>query len=198
MLVRMPSTSLAHWGRVSLVLALAGLWLSSSCTPSEDTEPFIPAREGPTQPAANGDLLSADDACARLLAAAEDAYDRLGCDERKVSECPGFLGPAGGNGCYEYDEKSISECESAYDDARSCQVLPCIVTAQRNDQLPGCELADNGAGGQGGVSSLGGAPNGGAGPEQGGDGPLPEAGAPGMVEVGGAPGAGGAPSGGAP
>jgi hypothetical protein len=183
MLARMPPISLTHWGRVSLVLALVGLPLSVSCTSSEDTEPFIPAQEGPTQPAGNGSFVSAHDACSRLLNAAKSAFGRLGCEDQGAGECPAFLQPAGGNGCYEYDEKSVSECEAAYDDAKACRVLPCIVTAQRNDELPGCELLDTGGGGQGGGASLGGAPGS---PAAGGESPLPEGGAP--TAGGGSPG----------
>jgi len=192
----MPFASLAGWGRVSLAVALAGPWLSASCTPSEDTEPFIPAREGPSQPSASGALVSADIACERLRAAAEDAYDRLNCDDPSADECPAFLGPAGGNGCYEYDDGSIAKCEAAYEEARSCQGLPCIVTAERNDQLPGCgpHSGAGGDGGDGGQPSFGGAPSG---TGQGGEAPLLGAGAPGASGAAGASdggtGAGGAP-----
>jgi hypothetical protein len=183
MLARMPFASLARWGRVSLVVALPGLWLSASCTPSEDTEPFIPAREGPSQASGRGTLVSADIACERLRAAAEDAYDRLRCDDLSAGDCPAFLGPAGGNGCYEYADESIAKCEAAYEDARSCQALPCVVTGERNDRLPGCE--QSGEGGDGGQGALGGAPNGGSG--QGGEAPLLGAGAPGASAAAGAP-----------
>jgi hypothetical protein len=110
-----------------------------------------------------------------------------------LADCPGYVRPGGASGCYEYYEDSVEACEKSYEDARSCGPLaPCIVSAERNDELPTCELLDTSAGGQGGASPAGGADAGGAdaggaspgGAAQGGAGPLPEAGAPAM---GGAP-----------
>ena len=151
MFVRIPSASLSRWARTGLVLALSGLPLFASCTSSEDTEPFVPAREGATQPDANGDLLSEDDACAIVHKAAKAAYERFNCDG-EVAECPGFLRPGGGNGCYEYYSDSVTACESAYEDAASCRSLsPCIVSAKRNDELATCETVDTTTGGAGGA-----------------------------------------------
>lgn len=177
-----------------LVSALVGLSLVPSCTKSEDTEPFVPASEGAIQPEGGGDLLTEEDACSRLAGALLAARKRLGCTGPKPAECPGFLRPGGGDGCYEYSEDSVEACEGAYEDAFSCSDLaPCIVTAERNDSLPTCELSSTGEGGAGGVAAAGGATSGGA-PA------LPEAGAPsegGAAGAAGAPVSGGAPSGGA-
>src|SRR6185369_13901765 len=107
MFARMPFASLSRWGRTCLVLSLAGLPLFASCTTSEDTEPFVPAVEGATQPGADGALISEDDACDQLLKAEKAAYKRLGCDAPSFPECPGFLRPGGGSGCYEYSEGSV-------------------------------------------------------------------------------------------
>lgn len=160
MFARMPSASLRHGGRVGLVLVLAGAALLPSCTKSEDTEPFVPATEGPTQPAGNGSYISGESACSRLFEVAKAAYARLDCEDGSLAGCPGFLGPAGANGCYEYDEKSVSACEAVYEGAESCRALPCVVTARRNDALRGCVLAEPAAGGQGGEASSGGASTG--------------------------------------
>jgi hypothetical protein len=154
MFVRNPSASLSRWGRTSLLVALTGLPLYASCTTSEDTEPYVPAREGASQPQGKGDLLSEDDACAVLRKAAKDAYSRLHCDA-ELAECPGFLRPGGGNGCYEYYSDSIDTCQKSYDDATSCRTLsPCLATAVRNDDLPTCEMVDSGTGGAAGAGPV--------------------------------------------
>ena len=159
MFARNPFASWAHWARSSLVLALCGLPLYASCTKSEDTEPYVPAAEGAQQPDGDGDLTSEDSACARLREATEDAYDRLGCEAPALADCPGFLRPGGGSGCYEYREGSVSACEDAYEDARTCRELtPCIATAVLNTELATCELVTSeevGAGGAGGAAAGG-------------------------------------------
>ncbi|MDF3069363.1 MAG: hypothetical protein K0R38_4964 [Polyangiaceae bacterium] len=193
MFARIPSALLPRRGHLLLVSALVGLAVVSSCTKSEDTEPFVPASEGAIQPEGGGTLLTEEEACGRLLDAYAAARKSLGCPGPKLSECPGFLRPGGGNACYQYSERSVEACEEAYDDAFSCQSLsPCIVTAERNDALPTCELPGSGAGGMGGVANEGGAPPVGGAPT------LPEAGAPSEGgAAGAAAGLGGAPAGGA-
>ncbi len=166
MFARIPSASLSFWGRSSLALAFLGLPLYASCTSSEDTEPFVPAVEGASQSKGEGTLIAEEDACARLLSAAKDAYKRLGCDAPDFVECPGFLRPGGGSGCYEYYEGSVATCEKTYKDAPSCRELsPCLAVAERNDALATCEQVevpgDGGAGGAG-VGPAAGATNGGA------------------------------------
>lgn len=183
MFARIPSASLSHWGRVSLVSALLGLPLFASCTKSEDTEPFVPAVEGARQPSGEGDLVSEADACARLLDAAKEAYDRLGCDAPAFPKCPGFLRPGGGSGCYEYYDDSVAACVKSYEDAPSCRELsPCLATAERNETLETCELVDDGTGGAGGAAAGGAGPAAGAGgvPSDGGAPPVADAGAAGM------------------
>lgn len=183
MFARIPSASLSHWGRVSLVSALLGLPLFASCTKSEDTEPFVPAVEGARQPSGEGDLVSEADACARLLDAAKEAYDRLGCDAPAFPKCPGFLRPGGGSGCYEYYDDSVTACVKSYEDAPSCRELsPCLATAERNETLETCELVDDGTGGAGGAAAGGAGPAAGAGgvPSDGGAPPVADAGAAGM------------------
>jgi hypothetical protein len=173
-----------------LCLAVGAL-VFASCTTDEDTEPHVPSVPGATQPEGSGALLSEADACERARSAALDAYDRLGCDET-FAECPAFLRPGGGSGCYEYREGSIEACEQAYEEASSCRNLgPCLVTAEQNLDLDTCEqiTPDPGAGGAGGMGpGVGGTDTGGAAP-------LPIGGAdPG---TGGIPALGGSPSGGA-
>jgi hypothetical protein len=181
MFARIPSSSLPLWGRTCLISAFLGLPLYASCTASEDTEPFVPAAQGAAQPPADGELVSEADACARLLKAANAAYDRLGCDAPSFPKCPGFLRPGGANGCFEYYDDSVTACVSAYEEARTCHELsPCLATAERNDELETCEQVDLGTGGAGGAPA-GGAPSvaGTGGASEGGAGPVPEAGAPG-------------------
>jgi hypothetical protein len=183
MFARNPSASLSHWGRTCLISALLGLPLYASCTSSEDTEPFVPAVEGARQPKGAGALVSEDDACGRLLKAANAAYKRLGCTAPDFPECPGFLRPGGGSGCYEYFDESVSACEETYEKAPSCRELsPCLATAQLNEELATCEKVDvaepsGGAGGAAGAGPVAGAGMGGM--AEGGTPALPEAGAAG-------------------
>ena len=189
MFARNPSASLSAWGRSCLLSALLGLPLFASCAASEDTEPFVPAAEGASQPQGSGAVVTEDDACARLLKAANAAYDRLGCTPPSFPKCPGFLRPGGGSGCYEYFDDSVTACVSAYENAPSCRELsPCLATAQLNEQLATCERVDVGAGGAGAAGT------GAGGAAEGGSAALPDAGAPGM---GGSPSAAGQSAGGA-
>jgi hypothetical protein len=198
MFARNPSASVSHWGRTCLLSALLGLPLFASCTGSEDTEPFVPAVEGARQPQGSGALVSEDDACERLLKAAEAAYERLDCSSPTFPDCPGFLRPGGGSGCYEYFDDSVSACEQTYDQAASCRELsPCLATAQLNEDLPTCERVGviepvGGAGGAAGAGAVAGAGTGGM--PEGGSATVPEAGAAGASGSGGAAGqsAGGA------
>lgn len=194
MFARIPSVLLPRQGRLLLLSALAGLVLVPSCTKSEDTEPYIPASEGAKQPSGGGALLSEEEACGRLRDAAVAAEKRLRCDNPDPAECPGFLRPGGGSGCYEYSQGSITACEKSYEAATTCRALvPCIATAVRNDELETCELnvGQGGAGGMG-ATSPGGAPSGGTG--EGGMGPVPVVGGAGAANAG-APAAGAATGG---
>jgi hypothetical protein len=166
-----------------------GLPLAASCTKSEDTEPYVPAQQGATQPSASGALISEADACDRLRQAYEGTYDDLGCDLPEPPDCPGFIRPGAGSGCYEYYEDSVAACEKAYEDTQSCSSLvPCVVSSKRNDELATCvqptSSAGGGAGGQSATGQAGGvADSGGA--------PVIEGGAPAMAGAG--PAAGGLP-----
>lgn len=165
MFVRNPSASLTRWGRTSLLVALLGLPLYASCTKSEDTEPFVPATQGAQQPGAEGALISEDDACERVRAAYAKAYDDLGCNFAEPPECPVFIRPGAGAGCFEYYEGSVAACEQAYGDVSSCSAFPlCVVSAKRNDALPTCVMVETGTGGAGGQGpdAAGGAAQGGA------------------------------------
>lgn len=175
-----------RWGVTGLLLSLAGLALCASCTSSEDTEPFVPAVEGARQPGGSGALLSEDEACERVREAAEAAYGRLRCEAPSFVECPAYVRPGGASGCFEYFEDSVRACEKAYESAATCGgIAPCVVSAQRNDELATCELAELGAGGQGGGSAVGGA-GGASGNAEGGAGPQPLGGAPGASGAAGA------------
>jgi hypothetical protein len=178
MIARARYFTRSPWGRTGLLLLTAILPVYLSCTTDQDTEPFVPALPGATQPVATGSLLSEREACERLLEAATAAYSEHDC-ELEHAGCPDFVRPAGASGCYQYSEASVEDCESSYAAATSCSNLaPCFVTAIENTSLPECELV-------GGVPSEGGAPGSAGGP--GSDGGAP-------VTDGGAPGSSGAPS----
>lgn len=141
-------------------MGLGAAALLGSCSKSEDTEPFVPAVEGATQPESGGAPLSEDEACERLLSAAVDAYEQLGCSPPTFPDCPGFVRPAGGSGCYEYSADSVEACEERYKAATDCRALsPCFATALPNGELSSCELVsgggDGGAGGAGGAAGAG-------------------------------------------
>lgn len=166
-----------------------GLPLAASCTKSEDTEPYVPAQQGATQPSASGALISEADACDRLRQAYEGTYDDLGCDLPEPPDCPDFIRPGAGSGCYEYYEDSVAACEKAYQDASSCgSLVPCVVSSKRNDELATCVLPSSnvagGGQGAGGAQASGGADSGGAPP-------VIEGGAPAMAGAG--PATGGLP-----
>jgi hypothetical protein len=176
MFARNPPDLLRRWGRTSLLVTLLGLPLYASCTQSEDTEPYVPAQEGAKQPGAEGALLSETEACERLREAYESSYDKLECDLPEPPDCPDFIRPGGGSGCYEYYEDSVAACEKAFLAVSSCSgFVPCIASAKRNDELPSCVLPGTDAGGAGGQSA-GGAEAGGA--LQGGASSASEGGAP--------------------
>lgn len=199
MFVRIPSASSSRWGRFSLVVGLGLLPVFASCANSEDTEPFVPSMRGATQPNGSGDLISEDEACERLRSAALAAYEDLRCAQPEYPECPGFLRPGGGSGCYEYREGSVASCEREYEDATSCSNLaPCLATAELNLELATCEqVTPEGAAGAGGNAGAGADAGGSGGAGQGGA-PLVEGGSPSVAGQGPQAGAAGDVSGGAP
>lgn len=183
MFVRIRSACSSRWGRWGLLATVATMPLVSNCTSSEDTEPFVPAIEGAVQPDGDGELITEEEACERLREAALDAYERLHCEEPTFPECPGFLRPGGGSGCYEYSAGSVEACEDHYDSVSACRSLsPCLATAVKNTELSTCEIPADGAGGAAGAGGAGAGGNGG-GADAGGAGgaPLSEGGAPGVA-----------------
>jgi len=161
MMLRVSSLPAPRWLRTLLASALLGLPLYASCTPSEDTEPYVPSSEGAVQPGGDGAVLPEAEACQRIAAAEDEARDRLGCDAPERAACPSYIRPAGGSGCYEYRKASVEGCEAAYADAESCAFAPCIVVAVENAALRTCEQSGVGGartGGAGGGEAVGGNP----------------------------------------
>jgi hypothetical protein len=200
MFVRIPSACSSRWGRFSLVLGLGLFPVFTNCANSEDTEPYVPSKQGANQPGGDGALISEDDACERLRSAALSAYEGLGCTAPTYPECPGFVRPGGGSGCYEYREDSVAACEKEYDDATSCSSLsPCLATAELNLELPSCEreplTPDEGTAGAGGNA---GTDAGGAGGASQGGAPIVEGGTASVAGQGPQAGAAGNDAGGAP
>lgn len=141
--------------------------LLPSCSETEDTEPFVPATEGARQPPGGGAREGEEAACSDLREATLDAYQRLGCGQPMLADCPAFIRPAGGSGCYEYEQASVGACQKAYAEAASCRELSlCLPTAVLDTRLVSCELSGAGgaaAGGSGGEAPVGGASAGAAG-----------------------------------
>jgi hypothetical protein len=191
MSARIRFALLSRWGRPGLLLALGGLPFFVSCTTSEDTEPLVPAAQGAKQPEGGGNLIDESAACDRLRSAAEAAYKRVGCDAPELADCPAFVRPAGGSGCYQYSETSVSSCEQSYKDADTCQDLSlCVAVAVLDDSLATCEPLPGTSTSMGGASA-GGAAAGGesAGGVPGGAGAPPQGGQP-ATNAGGMPAAG--------
>jgi hypothetical protein len=190
----------------SALLLLLTLGPAQSCAETEDAEDFIPSEQGATQPGGDGDTISEDEACERLVAAEDEARDRLGCSGAD-RECPDYVRPAGSDPCLEFSEESVEECEDVLADYGSCGDFdrhPCVVTAVTGSRAEDCPDFVTSSGGAGGAGGEGGAAQGGA--SQGGAGGEAEmggaagaaAGAPGAGGAGGAPvgSGGGAPAGG--
>lgn len=153
----------------SLFALLLGA-LGASCSSTHDSAAVIPPQGGAVQPDGGGKLVDEDTACAALVKAEADARSKLGCDAVKRT-CPAFVRPAGGEGCFVYDQASITACGTAFDGFTSCDAFdqhPCLLTAESKcDEATGAG-GEGGAGGQSGVSNggdsgEGGAPNGAAG-----------------------------------
>lgn len=189
--------------RLGSALVLLGLGAGPSCTQTEDVEDFIPSEQGATQPQSDGDAISEDAACERLVAAEDDARDQLGCSKAD-RECPDYVRPAGSDPCLAFSEQSVEECEDIIANYGSCDDFerhPCVITAMSGSRADDCPDLFTSAGGAAGAGGEGGAGQGGAGgsvPAVGGAGGA-AAGAPGTGGAGGTSGRGGGASiGGAP
>ena len=153
----MKSVRLSSYVCASLFALVLGA-LGASCSSTQDTADVIPPQGGAVQPDGGGKQVDEATACAALVKAEADARTKLGCDAVKRT-CPGFIRPAGGEGCFTYDQASITACGAIFDAFTSCDSFdahPCLLTAE-----PTCGEA-MGAGGQGGTSGEGGASGGAA------------------------------------
>jgi len=147
--VRLPSRVSASF--FALMIGMLG----ASCSSTPDTADVIPPLPGAVQPDGGGSLVDEDTACAALVKAEADARSKLGCDAVKRT-CPGFIRPAGGEGCFVYDQASIDSCRTIYAGLTSCDAFdqrPCLLTAESK-----CDEGAGGAGGQGGAAGAGGIP----------------------------------------
>jgi hypothetical protein len=132
-----------------LCLGVVAAVLAASCTSTHDNADVVPAEPGAFQPDAGGALIDEATACAALTKAESKARSTLGCDAVPRA-CPSYIRPAGGEGCFLYDQASLSGCSALFDSFTSCDDFerhPCVVTAESR-----C-----GAGGEGGASGLAGA-----------------------------------------
>jgi hypothetical protein len=182
-MIRAKARSIWLLGGSLLLLGLGG-----SCTETDETEPFVPPRQGASQPGGGGKKLSEDEACERVREAEEAARVDLQCSDLERPACPYYVRPAG-TGCWEFSEESVSACVdkiAAYEDCSDFARSPCILTGTPS----GSDCATPGGGGAGGDSSGGGSPG------SGGDSSGGTPGAAG-ADAGGAPGQGGAPGAGA-
>jgi hypothetical protein len=112
-------------------LALA----TGGCVEDVRTEGDVPANRGATQPSTNGRIMTAEEACSRLVEAEADARDRLNCAKSPLPGCPERLRLAGSLVCSQVDEGSVDECVSAISEYRICSELdsrPCVVTVVRD------------------------------------------------------------------
>jgi hypothetical protein len=140
----------ALWLGAFAIIAVAG------CTSANDSESEVPAQPGAVQPETSGKPVAEDAACSQLTEAEAKARSGLKCDSVKRS-CPDYIRPAAGEGCFDYDQGSISACIKLFDSFGSCDDFdahPCLVTAV---PASGCAGADGGAGGGLGEGGSGGA-----------------------------------------
>ncbi len=159
----MKSVRLSSCVCASLFALLLGA-LGASCSSTPDTAEVIPPLGGAVQPDGGGKLVDEDTACAALVKAETDARTKLRCDSVTHS-CPSFIRPAGGEGCFVYDQTSIDACSTLYAGFSSCDQFdqsPCLLTAESKCDEPS---GTGGAGGESGASEGGaaGAALGGAG-----------------------------------
>jgi hypothetical protein len=158
----MPSfpavTSRIRLFRAARVLALGACLLGAaeSCTSIKDDEPAVPSQPGAVQPDTTGKSLTEASACSELDTAESKARSDLGCASAKHL-CPDYIRPAGGAGCFSYDQGSVTACVKLYGTFESCDdfdVHPCLITA-----VSECENGGSaGAAGMSGEGGMGGAP----------------------------------------
>jgi len=136
-----------------LVLAVSAvLVLGSACTESKDTAAHLPSERGAVQPDAGGALIGELIACSELKAVEAATRAQLGCGA-VTRECPEFIRPAGGEGCFEYSEASVKACSALYQSFTSCDEFtkhPCLISAVSN-----CEGAGEGGAGAAGSADAG-------------------------------------------
>ncbi len=133
----------------ALCLGMLALAAAVSCTSVKDTESYVPSQPGAVQPDTTGKFVAEDSACSQLTKAEAKARSGLSCDAAKRT-CPDYIRPAGGEGCFEYDQGSIDACVKLYGTFESCDDFdahPCLLTAKSS-----CTDGD-GEGGSGGASS---------------------------------------------
>ncbi len=165
-------------------LCCVSLLMAASCTSDTETEPYVPSEPGAVQPSSGGPLLAEADACTQLQSAESSARSALGC-AAVARECPNYIRPAGGSGCFRYSKASLTGCAALYGTFTACtdfDAHPCLVSATA------CEV-EAGEGGAGGALGAAGAAGSSAAPDDGGSG--------GSAEIAGAAGASAAGAGGA-
>lgn len=153
-----------------LCLGLFAVAAAVACTSVKDDATPVTSDYGAVQPDTNGKFVTEDSACAQLTSAETKARSQLSCDAAKRG-CPEYIRPAGGEGCFEYDQGSVAGCAKLYAAFTSCadfDAHPCLLSAKSS-----CTDSD-GEGGSGGAPSASGADGGAAGTVAL---PLPEAGA---------------------
>ncbi len=138
----------------ALSLLVVG-WVTA-CSESKDTNPVVTPKSGAYQPEPSGTTIGEDEACQALTAAEDAQRSALGCGSVQRAPCPDYVRPAGGSGCYEYDEGTVNECASYYAGLTNCSDFvekPCVITAV---PTAACATASGGAGGMGGSAGAGG------------------------------------------
>jgi hypothetical protein len=146
-----------NYARLSSLLCATLLTtvLAASCTSTHDTADVVPSPPGAFQPDAGGALVDEDTACAALTSSESKARAALGCDAVK-HVCPSYVRPAGGEGCFVYDQASLDGCEALYDSFTDCADFdqrPCLLTAESKCGVD--SGSPPGAGGAGGQASVG-------------------------------------------
>jgi hypothetical protein len=137
----------------ALCLSMFAVVAAASCTTAKDTESYVPSKVGVVQPEPNGQLVDEASACAQFTKAEAKARADLSCDAVKRT-CPAFIRPAGGEGCFQYDQGTINGCVKLFGTFTTCDDFdanPCVLSAKSS--------CDQGAG-EGGAAGAGGAAGG--------------------------------------